>query len=104
VIYDFQPGDGTRYNLVTVDDPHGGVLVICNNKSLWRYHAGDMLKFLCGNDNEYTRRAIWNHLEAEDKREVEKESRRIDEWDVERAQRNLEYYFAAGGKNDAFDD
>tara|TARA_R110000803_G_C11980929_1_gene320741 strand:+ start:422 stop:721 length:300 start_codon:yes stop_codon:yes gene_type:complete len=67
MIYDFQPGDGTRYNLVTVDDPHGGVLVICNNSSVWRYHAGDVLKFLCGNENEYTRVAIWNHLEAEDK-------------------------------------
>ena len=66
MIYDFQPGDGTRYNLVTVDDPHGGVLVICNNSSLWRYHAGDQLKFLCGNENEYTRRAIFNHLESEE--------------------------------------
>lgn len=63
-VYDFQPGDGTRYTLVTVDDPHGGLLVICNSSSLWRYHAGDQLKFLCGNENEYTRKAIWNHLEA----------------------------------------
>lgn len=65
MIYDFQPGDGTRYNLVTVYDPHGGILVICNNSSLWRYHPGDVLKFLCGNENDYTRRAIWNHLEDE---------------------------------------
>jgi len=71
MIYDFQPGDGTRYNLVTVDDPHGGVLVICNNSSLWRYHQGDQLKFLCGNENEYTRRAIWNHLEEESRIHVE---------------------------------
>ena len=63
MIYDFEPGDGTRYNLVTVDDPHGGVLVICNNSSLWRYYQDDYLKFLCGNENEYTRRAIFNHLE-----------------------------------------
>jgi hypothetical protein len=65
MIYDFQPGDGTRYNLVTVDDPHGGVLVICNNSSLWRHYPRDALKFLCGNENEYTRRAIFNHLEEE---------------------------------------
>ena len=71
MIYDFQPGDGTRYNLVTVDDPHGGVLVICNNSSLWRYHQGDTLKFLCGNENEYTRRAIWNHLEEESSIHIE---------------------------------
>ena len=66
-VYDFQPGDGTRYTLVTVDDPHGGLLVICNSSSLWRYHAGDVLKFLCGNENEYTRIAIWNHLMGLDK-------------------------------------
>jgi hypothetical protein len=71
MIYDFQPGDGTRYNLVTVDDPHGGLLVICNNSSLWRYHQGDILKFLCGNENEYTRRAIWNHLEEESRIHIE---------------------------------
>jgi len=65
MIYDFQPGDGTRYNLVTVDDPHGGVLVICNNSSLWRYHPRDFLKFLCGNENKYTHEAIWLHLEQE---------------------------------------
>ena len=62
-VYDFQPGDGTRYSLVTVEDPHGGLLVICNSSSLWRYHAGDQLKFLCGNENEYTRRAIWDYLQ-----------------------------------------
>ena len=71
MIYDFQPGDGTRYNLVTVDNPHGGVLVICNNSSLWRYYQGDYLKFLCGNENEYTRRAIFNHLEEETKIHIE---------------------------------
>ena len=63
MIHDFQPGDGTRYNLVTVDDPHGGLLVICNSSSLWRYHRGDQLKFLCGNNNEYTKKAIWNYFE-----------------------------------------
>jgi len=63
MIYDFQPGDGTRYNLVTVDDPHGGLLVICNSNSLWRYHAGDQLKHLCGNSNIYTCKAIWEYLE-----------------------------------------
>jgi len=65
MIYDFQPGDGTRYNLVTVEDPHGGVLVICNNSSLWRHYPRDTIVFLCGNENEYTRRAIFNHLEEE---------------------------------------
>ena len=61
--FDFQPGDGTRYNLVCVSAPHGGLLVICNESSCWRYHRGDVLKFLCGNNNEWTKRAIWDHLE-----------------------------------------
>lgn len=63
--FDFQPGDGTRYDLVCTPSPYGGLLVICNESSLWRYHKGDVLKFLCGVNNEWTHRAIWNHLEAE---------------------------------------
>jgi len=83
-IYDFQPGDGTRYNLVTVDDPHGGVLVICNNSSLWRYYQGDYLKFLCGNENEYTRRAIFNELEKEN-HQLEDNDRAIDDEEYQMA-------------------
>jgi hypothetical protein len=91
MIYDFQPGDGTRYNLVTVDDPHGGVLVICNNSSLWRHYPRDALKFLCGNENEYTRRAIWNHLEEElDHLEQEEELyREVDECICSNDEHNL---------------
>ena len=62
--FDFQPGDGTRYDLVCVESPYGGLLVIANESSCWRYHPGDRLKFLCGNFNEYTHDAIWNLLEG----------------------------------------
>jgi len=62
--YEFQPGDGTRYCIHLMDAYYGGVYVIVNETSLWRYHRGDTLKFLCGNINEYTHRAVWNFMEA----------------------------------------
>jgi signal peptidase I len=60
----FQPGDGTRYDIVLIDDPYGGVLVIWPGDSTWRWYKNDYLKFLHGKNNEYTRRAIWNYLEG----------------------------------------
>jgi len=62
--YEFQPGDGTRYVLHTIPSEYGGILVINQESSLWRYHRGDCLKFLCGDFNEYTQRAIWDYMEA----------------------------------------
>jgi hypothetical protein len=62
--FSFENGDGTRYSIHLTPAYHGGVYVISNESSLWRYHAGDCLKFLCGNDNEWTRRAIFEYLEA----------------------------------------
>ena len=62
--FDFQPGDGSRYSLHTLPSEHGGILVINHEESLWRYHKGDGLKFLIGNNNQYTHDAIWNFLEA----------------------------------------
>ena len=64
--YDIQPGDGTRYDFVTVDDPYGGVLVIWPNHSTWRWHPDDCLKFLHGKECEYARKAIYEHLQAID--------------------------------------
>ena len=58
-----QPGDGTRYDFVTVEDPYGGILVIWPGHSTWRYHADDRLKFLHGQECEYARKAIWNELQ-----------------------------------------
>jgi len=59
----FSPGDGTRYDIVLVADPYGGILVIWPNQSTWRYYEGDYLKFLHGKENKFTQRAIWNYLE-----------------------------------------
>ena len=64
--FDFQPGDGTRYDIVTVPDPYGGVLVIWPGQSTWRYYRGDYLKFLHGDNNKWTQKAIFNYLEALD--------------------------------------
>tara|TARA_R110000823_G_C15525550_1_gene456145 strand:- start:98 stop:310 length:213 start_codon:yes stop_codon:yes gene_type:complete len=62
--FDFQPGDGSRYFIQLFRSEHGGIFVINHEESLWRYHPGDQLKFLIGNNNKYTQAAIWNFLEA----------------------------------------
>lgn len=59
----FQPGDGTRYDIVLVPDPYGGILVIWPGKSTWRYYERDYLKFLHGDECAYAHEAIWNYLE-----------------------------------------
>ena len=68
--HDFQPGDGSRYVLHTLPSEYGGILVINHEKSLWRYHRGDCVKFLYGVFNEYTQRAIWSYLEGLDENKV----------------------------------
>ena len=68
--HDFQPGDGSRYWLHTLPSEHGGILVINHEESLWRYHRGDCVKFLCGNNNEYTQKAIWDYLEGLNENQV----------------------------------
>ena len=62
----FEPGDGTCYDLICTPDPYGGTLVNVNTTSVWRWYPGDYLKFLCGNDNGYTRKAVFDYLENYD--------------------------------------
>ena len=68
--FDFQPGDGTRYSIKVTDDPYGGLYVICNNSSLWRYFPIDEgnseseIKFLIGKNNDWTRKAIKEYLDV----------------------------------------
>lgn len=65
MFYVFQPGDGTRYTVTTVRAEYGGLYVICNESSLWRFHSNpNELKFLCGNNNEYTKLAILHLAEV----------------------------------------
>jgi len=56
--YCFENGDGTRYSVHLSTAHHGGIYVNCNETSLWRWHDETDIKFLCGKNNEYTRRAI----------------------------------------------
>jgi len=59
----FQPGDGTCYDCIMTPDPYGGFIVNVNTTSVWRWYPEDYLKFLCGNNNEYTRKAVFDFLE-----------------------------------------
>jgi len=61
--YSFAPGDGTHYSVKLTKDPHGGIYCIVNNTSLWRMYVSNYeIKHLCGDDNEYTRRALHNYF------------------------------------------
>lgn len=58
----FEAG-GTRYDIVLVSDPYGGILVVWPaTGQLWRYHRDDRLKPL-GNNNEFDTVAIYNFLQ-----------------------------------------
>ena len=57
--YVFENGDGTKYTIHVMQAEYGGLYVICNESSLWRFHSNpNELKHLCGNNNEYTKKAI----------------------------------------------
>jgi len=56
--YRFMNGDGTAYTVHLMPAMHGGIYLICNESSVWRWHGDDDIKFLCGNNNEYTRKAM----------------------------------------------
>lgn len=62
-VYRFMNGDGTAYTVHMMPAMHGGIYVICNESSLWRWHGDNDIKFLCGNNNEYTRKAVLQIME-----------------------------------------
>lgn len=70
---EFEPrnANGSRYDLVTVPDPYGGILVIWPGVCTWRYHfppskvcAGGELKFLHGKQNPVDTLAVREHLDT----------------------------------------
>lgn len=62
--FDFQPGNGTRYEITLVDDPHGGILVVWPNQATYRFYPRNSeLKHLHGNRNEYDMEAIRKFLD-----------------------------------------
>jgi len=57
--YIFENGDGTKYTLHLTYAAYGGIYVICNESTLWRFHSDpNELKHLSGDYNEYTKIAI----------------------------------------------
>lgn len=57
--YIYENGDGSRYTLHLLNAHYGGIYVLCNESSLWRFHSNpNELKHLCGDNNKYTKKAI----------------------------------------------
>ena len=57
-VFEMNPSDGTKYTAHVSPAQYGGLYVIVNEGSLWRWHGEGDVKFLCGNDNKYTRKAV----------------------------------------------
>ena len=57
-VFQMNPSDGTKYTVHVTPAQYGGLYVIVNEGSLWRWHGEGDVKFLCGNNNEYTRKAV----------------------------------------------
>ena len=56
--------EGTRYDLVLVNDPYGGVLVVWPATGyLWRWYPGDRLKALSKICNDFDAIQIYRYLE-----------------------------------------
>lgn len=59
--------DGTRYDLVLVDDPYGGVIVAWTATGyLWRWHPGDQINPLNKDSNPHDAANIFEFLEGEE--------------------------------------
>ena len=57
--------DGTRYDLVLVDDPYGGVIVVWTSTGyLWRWYPEDRMKPLNRNSNKHDAQNIFHYLEG----------------------------------------
>jgi len=63
-----QPGNGTRYEITMVDDPHGGILVVWPKHATYRWFPQSLewdpqnLQFLHGKLNVYDMAAIQEFL------------------------------------------
>lgn len=70
-VFEMNPSDGTKYTVQVTPALYGGLNVICNESSLWRWHGEGDVKFLCGNNNPYTKKAIVKIMEYHDVRMLE---------------------------------
>jgi hypothetical protein len=57
-VFQMNPSDGTKYTVHVTPAQYGGLYVIVNENSVWRWHGEGDVKFLCGNDNRYTKKAV----------------------------------------------
>ena len=71
ILFEPRNANGSRYDLVTVPDPYGGILVIWSGICTWRYYTpaychsieGE-LKFLHGNHNTVDTLAVREYLDS----------------------------------------
>jgi hypothetical protein len=68
IVFEPRNANGSRYDLVAVPDPYGGILIIWPGVCTWRYHASGRgyegeLKFLHGKHNTVDTLAVREHLD-----------------------------------------
>ncbi len=65
LVFEPTPRNGSRYDLVLVEDPYGGVIVVWRSAQMtWRYDDGDRMKPLSKGCNKHDAIAIFNYLET----------------------------------------
>tara|TARA_R110000803_G_scaffold4729_2_gene15806 strand:- start:409 stop:663 length:255 start_codon:yes stop_codon:yes gene_type:complete len=68
--YVFENGDGTKYTVHITSAEYGGLYAIINEDSLWRWHGEGDVKFLCGNNNKWTRIAVIQIMTFHDRHSI----------------------------------
>lgn len=58
VVRDYQPGDGTSYTVHFMSHTYGGIIACVNDSSMWLAFEDGEVRYLCGNNNEYTKKAV----------------------------------------------
>tara|TARA_R110000824_G_scaffold340763_1_gene527274 strand:+ start:138 stop:443 length:306 start_codon:yes stop_codon:yes gene_type:complete len=67
-VFEMSPSDGTKYTIHVSPANYGGLYVIVNESSVWRWHGYDDVKFLCGNNNKHTEKAVIRIMNYHDAR------------------------------------
>jgi len=70
-VFELNPSDGTKYTVQVTPALYGGLNVICNESTLWRWHGAGDLKFLCGQYNPYTEKAMNKIMNYHDTRMID---------------------------------
>lgn len=70
-VFEMNPSDGTKYTVQVCPAEYGGIYAIVNESSLWRWHGDNDVKFLCGNNNKYTKKAVIKIMTYHDQRMID---------------------------------